>query len=203
MNFVYGVLFGLTLQLGLGPVNIATWIFGITHGWRKSLLVSLGVALVDWIFIIVSYVYINSIKQYHIAEILLYVTSAGFLFFLGVNSLVKWKDTEDEAEFIFKGNLLTAGFKVNIVNPKAIVLWVAVITSIKMPDVLFILAIPVSTVIWLGLMPFIFMQVLNKLTRIITVDKFIVTLRKDAHYIIGLVFLFYGGFACYKLLLIM
>lgn len=186
INIIYGITFGMTLQIGIGPVNIATWMFGLTEGWRKSAKVALGVALADLTYIIISMVISRYTKQLMWVDLLLYITSAMFLFKLAYKSFKAGKEVDNT--IVFKGNLIKSGYLINIVNPKAIILWYSVFNIVNNTSLLFAVGISMSTLLWLGFMPLVFQVAMSKNIQ----SRLNKGLQYRAKYILGTVFMVYG-----------
>ena len=181
---IYGLLFGLTLQLGIGPVNIATWVVGVERGWRSSLKVSLGVAFADFIYITLAFILRGLLVERYIG--ILSLISALFLLYLGVKSL---RSGTNAGVVSLNGSLIKAGFILNIVNPKAIVMWLSLISTLE-ASYIFTLGIPLSTVIWLGLLPIVF--------NLLQADKILKPVLRHRNVLMGCIFILYGCVGMYR-----
>lgn len=201
MNILNGLFFGLILQLGIGPVNIATWIYGIVYGWKKSFLISVGVAIADLFYIITSLYILKGLMGIKYFEVIITIISALMLFYMGLKSIYKKTDIKQNTDntFIFEGNLIKSGFLINIVNPKAIILWVTVLSVFPNIDIIFAIGIPLSTIIWLGIIP-LFINFFIKSFGDNFQEVLITKLRLNGKYLIGTVFIVYGFIVVFKLL---
>lgn len=178
ISWVAGIAFGFTLQLGVGPVNLATWFIGVEKGWRSSLQVACGVALVDFLYITLAYILKDKVFAGAVGWVSL--IAALFLFYMAFQAF-RSPSTGESA--VIKGNLFIFGFLLNVLNPKAILLWVSLIAVLD-TDYGFVAGIPVSTVVWLGLVPLLF--------NLLRMEKALGVLLRYKHLVLGGVFLLYG-----------
>lgn len=148
-----GILFGLLLAVMLGPIFIVIINTSLQYGKKAGLLSCLGVWVSDFIYIVVSYFFINQV-----AEI---VNNNGFRFWMsicggiilasfGVYNLFKRihftrndlktteetdlsiKDKSDRGvALVVKSNkeFLISGFLVNSINPFTLFFWLTVMTT--------------------------------------------------------------------------
>lgn len=134
---VRGILFGLVLAVLLGPIFIVVVNTSIQHGKKAGFIASLGVWISDAVIIVLSYIFINQIKDFLLeprVKLILGIIGGAVLIGIGIMNLVKKIEFENGA-FAQKIDLksftdfLLKGLLVNTVNPFTFFFWLTVMTT--------------------------------------------------------------------------
>ena len=121
----------ISLTPGAGAIN--TMSNSLTEGWRRSIWGILGqqIALVIYIIVVAAGVGLV-ISRFPVVFDLVRYVGAAYLVFLGIRLILAKTDAdvaEEEASFTPRGesrwSMLRRGFWVNILNPKAIIFFLA------------------------------------------------------------------------------
>ncbi len=133
MGFWKGLLLGLTLQLSVGPVFFALLHKAITEGSREALKMTLGVALVDALYIAISFTGIAALLQVKMLQGVILAAGASILVYFGLRYWCKAQTGGKEnparpAEPVphrggFGGGSFAYGLKLTAVNPLTVVFW--------------------------------------------------------------------------------
>ena len=134
---IRGILFGLVLAVLLGPIFLVVINTSIQHGKKAGFIACLGVWISDFVIIILSYLFINQIKDFllqpHI-KIILGIIGGSVLITMGIINLLKRVEF-DQGAFAQKISLksfadnLMKGLLVNTVNPFTFFFWLTVMTT--------------------------------------------------------------------------
>lgn len=130
-----GILYGLTLSILLGPIFIALTQSAIDRGYQAGIAVGVGIWFSDFLFITITYQFIQNISQAVNGEafqltsgilggiILIGFGAYSFLKKPGLSGPQDMKGIKTYFQFFVKG------FLVNTVNPFTFVFWISVIST--------------------------------------------------------------------------
>jgi len=121
MEFIKGLGFGMVLQLSIGPVCIAVLHRSIIRGFFDTFKMILAVALVDGVYIVLSFAGISGFLSIEPIRKAVLITGAGVLIYFGVKHLIKHScnginSTNTGSSFLY-------GIKLTLTNPLTIVFW--------------------------------------------------------------------------------
>lgn len=132
-----GILMGLLLSILLGPIFIVLVNLTLQHGRKAGFIASSGVWLSDLIIILLSYFFIQQVKDYLQSDsikLILGIVGGLILIFIGISSLLK-KTNFNQGAFAQKLGLksviefFTKGFLVNTINPFTIFFWLTLMST--------------------------------------------------------------------------
>lgn len=122
MDFVNGLLFGLTLQLSVGPVCLAVLHKAISRGFREAFKMVLGVTIIDGAYIAASFLGMAKLLSMAFLKTTVLVAGACILIYFGLRHFLPSKNktgnsgTEDKGAFLY-------ALKLTAANPLTIVFW--------------------------------------------------------------------------------
>jgi threonine/homoserine/homoserine lactone efflux protein len=126
------LVFGITLAISIGPVNIELIKRGVTKGFIPSWLVGIGAMTADFVIIYIIYLGLGPFFTSNMVQIILGLIGAIMLIYMGVqntrtnnNSKNEELDFETAAKAIDKKSF-TTGFLLAIANPLNIVFWTGI-----------------------------------------------------------------------------
>lgn len=137
MSILNGFLFGLTLQLSVGPVFFAVLHKAIKQSFAEAFKMVIGVAIIDAFYIVISFTGVGALLKIHIFGRLIFWVGAGLLIFFGLKYLKSFSKqitanedgfkqgegkVEGENRSISKNSFLY-GIKLTFTNPLTIVFW--------------------------------------------------------------------------------
>lgn len=126
MHFLNGLLFGMTLQLSVGPVFFAVLHRSVKEGFREALKMVLGVAAVDAFYIFVSFTGVSNLLRIHFLSKVILFAGAGVLIYFGISYLKnagKQKDAFPEKAGPRIDSSFIYGIKLTLTNPLTILFW--------------------------------------------------------------------------------
>lgn len=140
MDFVNGLLLGMTLQFSLGPVFFAVLHKAVTAGSREAVKMSLGAAMVDALYIGLSFTGIAFLLQIKILQSVVLAIGAFVLIIFGLSYIRKARahknknkakttealsidDSEKAIWTNLNGNSFVFGLKLTAINPLTIIFW--------------------------------------------------------------------------------
>lgn len=126
-----GLLFGMMLQLSVGPVCISVLQRSIACGFREALLMAAGVALTDAVYLAGAVGGLSLLLQIPAVKTIVLVGGAALLVWFGIGSLrARWEvATGDEAKRA-KGSSFWHGVLITLTNPLTILFWSGVFGSL-------------------------------------------------------------------------
>ena len=130
-----GILFGLSLSILMGPIFIALTQSSIERGQKAGFSVGAGIWISDFLFITLTYTFINSIRS--IVEggtfkLIMGLLGGIVLISFGLYSIIRKVQPIEKNERFTARNYLeyfVKGFLVNTINPFTFVFWITVIST--------------------------------------------------------------------------
>jgi threonine/homoserine/homoserine lactone efflux protein len=189
MYFLKGLLFGLVLQLSVGPVCFAVLHRAITNGFREAFKMVLGVALVDGIYILISFTGIGLLLKIYVFKKIILILGALVLSSFGIIHLKNARKKNIPSPKINTNNssTMTNSFLYAIgltaINPLTIIFWSGVfgtlITSSELVGlsniILYSLGCISSTIIFLSFIGLIGKLLLKKVNnKVLSILDYIV-----------------------------
>ncbi|MGC5327366.1 LysE family translocator [Brevibacillus sp. SYSU BS000544] len=191
ISFGEGLLFGMSLQLSIGPVCLTVLQLAMTEGYKKALQMVLGVTIVDALYIVAASLGMDRLLEIEQLRNLLVLLGGGLLIYFGISYLRSAGKASHHR--LVKGNPFWYGVVLTLTNPLTILFWAgifgALLASSHMNNVqifslpLFSLGCVFSTLLFLSLIVYIG-KTLSFLFR--------PAVQKIFHLLLGLVFLFFG-----------
>ena len=136
MQFVIeGILFGLTLSILLGPIFIALTQSSIEKGYKAGLSVGVGIWVSDFLFIVLTYEFINRISHIVNGDYFQFVMGLiGGLVLIGFGIYSIFSKVKEISTTQIKGaksyfQFFTKGFLINTINPFTFIFWISVIST--------------------------------------------------------------------------
>lgn len=130
MIFLNGFLFGMTLQLSVGPVFFAVLHKAIKDGVREGLKMVLAVTLVDAFYICLSFTAIASLIKIEYVSKILSVLGMIVLIYFGLTYIVNAHKKSEIAVLESKGSSFIFGIKLTLTNPLTIFFWSGTFSSL-------------------------------------------------------------------------
>jgi len=124
MAYIKGLMLGMTLQLSVGPVFFALLHKAVKEGFAEGFKMSLGVALVDAVYIALSFTAVSGLMASNQgAEWLVRIAGAMVLcwFAFGYIKGAGRKETSSKESRL--GGSFIYGIKLTMINPLSIVFW--------------------------------------------------------------------------------
>jgi threonine/homoserine/homoserine lactone efflux protein len=126
-HFIKGLLFGMVLQISVGPVCIAVLQKGITESFREAFLMVWGVVAADSTYIVLALLGISSAMQFEPVRIVIGLAGAALLLYFGVQNLMTKEATfEHMSTGSKRGGSFRYGFLLTFSNPLTILFWAGV-----------------------------------------------------------------------------
>jgi threonine/homoserine/homoserine lactone efflux protein len=126
-QFWQGLLFGMVLQLSVGPVCISVLQTGIARSFRPAFLMTIGVVLADSAYVILALLGISGLMQVPALRIGIGLAGAALLLYFGAKNLFS---TEAKLTKTASGDgdwgSLRYGFLLTLSNPLTILFWAGV-----------------------------------------------------------------------------
>lgn len=191
ISFAEGVLFGMSLQLSIGPVCLTVLQLTLTEGYKKALLMVLGVTLVDALYIVAASLGMAQLLEIEQLRDALVLAGGGLLLYFGVTYLHSLGRVSSHRLVI--GNPFWYGVVLTLTNPLTILFWAgifgALLASSQRSNIviyslpLFSLGCVISTLLFLSLIVYVgnFLSFL-----------FRPLVQKTFHLVLGLVFIIFG-----------
>ena len=167
MYFIKGLLFGLMLQLSIGPVCFAVLHKSMTRGYKEGFKMVLGVTLIDGLYILISFTSISGLLKILFIKKIIMIVSGFVLIMFGytyiknarnkeMNITPKEIENNDENSFIY-------ALKLTSINPLTIVFWSGIFASLVADDsmiktsnlIIYSLGCLSATVLFLGIISLI------------------------------------------------
>ena len=191
ISFGEGLLFGMSLQLSIGPVCLTVLQLAMTEGYKKALLMVLGVTFVDALYIVAACLGMARLLEIEQLRNSLVLLGGGLLLYFGLTYLRSAGQTSHH-RFV-SGNPFWYGVVLTLTNPLTILFWAgifgALLASSHLNNVpidslsLFALGCVFSTVLFLSMIVFVG-KTLSFLFR--------PAIQKMFHFLLGFVFLLFG-----------
>jgi len=194
-ELIDGFKFGIMLQIAVGPVCFFIFQLSITTGLTSSLIGTLGVTLVDALYIILAILGIGKLieKNSSLEKILKYFGSLVLIIFglyICVTSLISISTPSTSAIPVMTTNPFISAILLTVSNPLTIIFWTGVFASkttsedMKFNEILlFGLGSIISTLAFLS-----FVSILGCFTKVFINVHIIVVLNM----IVGILLLFFG-----------
>lgn len=157
-EFLDKFLLGIFLGTSFGPVSIAIINYGLKAGPKKSLEIIIGAALADIIQLLLVFFGLSFLINISVIKLLLFVFGAIILIYFGYQNIVVFVKNKDllKGNKVKNGNVISAGFLLNISNPMALIWWsgifgatlAAMSVSTKTMGLLYGLTIIFGIVVW-------------------------------------------------------
>ncbi|KPU45305.1 leucine efflux protein [Oxobacter pfennigii] len=156
--FFEGLFFGLMLQIAIGPVCLSVLLLSLSKGFREGMKMSLGVAVVDGLYIIASLLGMAALLKIDILNKVVLSVGGFVLIYFGL-SYFKKQGKNDTVIKQADRNSFLYGIKLTLTNPLTILFWSGVFGSLmasnKLSGAASILAYSagcvMATVLFLGL----------------------------------------------------
>ena len=157
-HFIKGLLFGMVLQISVGPVCIAVLQKGITESFREAFLMVWGVVAADSTYIVLALLGISSAMQFEPVRIGIGLAGTALLLYFGFQNLLTKEASFAQMSTGSKpGGSFRYGFLLTFSNPLTILFWAGVfgglIASTQFPSsvaiYVFALGCILSTLIFL------------------------------------------------------
>jgi len=122
--YLKGFLLGMTLQLSVGPVFFALLHKSLKEGFAEGIKMTLGVALVDALYIALSFTAISRILEASDKiEWLVRLIGAIVLFYFAFGYFKRAGKQNTEVKVVKSAKSFYYGLKLTIINPLSIVFW--------------------------------------------------------------------------------
>jgi threonine/homoserine/homoserine lactone efflux protein len=122
--YVQGLLFGMVLQLSVGPVCLAVFQRAITGRLRWALWMVLGVAMADGIYIALALAGVSSLLQFATIRTGLGLAGSMVLAYFGIRGLLTPRACRETPSVDSTGRAsFRYGFVLTMTNPLTIVFW--------------------------------------------------------------------------------
>ncbi len=122
-----GLLFGMVLQLSVGPVCVAVLQTGIVHSFRPAFLMTIGVVLADSAYVILALLGVSGLMQVPALRVGIGLAGAALLLYFGAKSLFSTETTlGGTASGDGNWGSLRYGFLLTLSNPLTILFWAGV-----------------------------------------------------------------------------
>ena len=127
-QFVSGLLFGMVLQISVGPVCISVLQKGITESFKEAFLMVWGVVLADSAYIVLALLGISSVMKFEPMRVGIGLAGAALLLYFGIKNLLSRRSdiVEQAAAEPNRGGSLRYGFLLTLSNPLTILFWAGV-----------------------------------------------------------------------------
>jgi threonine/homoserine/homoserine lactone efflux protein len=129
MFYLEGLLFGLVLQLSVGPVFIGVLNQAISRGFKEAFKMVLGVALVDSAYISASVLGVSQLLNILFLRKVLLIAGALVLIYIGFTHLTRFGAAGSTISPRVK-NSLSYGIKLTLTNPLTIIFWTSTLGSL-------------------------------------------------------------------------
>lgn len=126
-----GFLFGLTLQLSVGPVCLAVLQRAVSKGFKEAAKMVLGVTVADGLYIMASQLGMAKILTIVIFKKVVLLAGAMVLAYFGfVSCRQAFQTKENNRQFALAQNSFSYGLKLTLANPLTIVFWAGTFGSL-------------------------------------------------------------------------
>lgn len=158
MAFLKGFLLGMILQLSIGPVCLAVLSASATRGIREALQMTWGVALVDGMYILASFLGMAALFTITIVRTVIVIVGAAVLIYFGIRLLIAVTENNAEQARERKSSF-GYGIALTLANPLTIVFWSSLFGSLiasgklkgAFNDFVYSLGCITATIFFLGL----------------------------------------------------
>lgn len=126
------LVFGITLAISIGPVNLELIKRGVTKGFIPSWLVGIGAMTADFVIIYIIYLGLGPFFTSNMVQIILGSIGAIMLIYMGIqNTRTNNNSKNEELDFekssgVNEKKSFTTGFLLAIANPLNIVFWTGI-----------------------------------------------------------------------------
>lgn len=135
-----GVVTGAILMLFVGPSFFFMLETGIKEGFKKAWSVAIGIMASDALLLFLIFSGLHTVMQQPWFEAIFSAVSGGIVIFLGIKNLFFAKPkTTQVAKKLDNGNMIkyiVQGFLINVLNPFTIIVWVGVVGSLSVGELL-------------------------------------------------------------------
>jgi threonine/homoserine/homoserine lactone efflux protein len=129
MFYLEGLLFGLVLQLSVGPVFIGVLNQAVSRGFKEAFKMVLGVTMVDSAYISASVLGVSQLLTIYYLSKAVLIAGALVLIYFGFTHLTRFGTTGSTVSPRVK-NSLTYGIKLTLTNPLTIIFWTSTFGSL-------------------------------------------------------------------------
>ena len=122
-----GLLYGMALQLAIGPVCLYVFNTAVSIGIVDALLAAIGVTIADAIYMSLALFGITAFVRHPKAQKAFKIISAFILFAFGVTLVLGavglFPESQSENRFLFGGGSAVSAFLLTMSNPMTILFW--------------------------------------------------------------------------------
>lgn len=129
MDYISGLLLGLMLQLSVGPVFFTVLHLSVNKGFLEGLKMTCAVALVDALYICLSFTSISTLLRVPKIATLISFLGMIVLIYFGI-TFIKSARKKSHKPLSFEGNSFKYGIKITLINPLTIVFWSGAFSSL-------------------------------------------------------------------------
>jgi threonine/homoserine/homoserine lactone efflux protein len=129
MDFFKGLIFGMTLQLSVGPVCLSVLYLSISDGFKNAFKMALGVAIVDGFYIVISFLGVANLLRIEALRRVILILGACILIYFGLKYILNSKNDSRAIQGDIKSPLLH-GMKLTFTNPLTIIFWSGIFGSL-------------------------------------------------------------------------
>jgi len=147
-HFIKGLLFGMVLQISVGPVCISVLQRGISESFWEAFLMVWGVVAADTAYIVLALLGVSSAMQFEPVRIGIGLAGTALLLYFGFqNLLTKEASFEQMSSGSKHGGSFRYGFLLTFSNPLTILFWAGVFggliasTQFPSPDAICVFAL--------------------------------------------------------------
>lgn len=133
-TIVQGILVGLILSVGMGPVMFALIRTSLKEGFWRALMMEVGILLADASCIVLAYLLLGNITTNPKVNDYIILVGGIVLIAIGIRSFKGKASRIKEARDFIKGKqthaaiLALKGFMYNMMNPSVIIFWLGAVT---------------------------------------------------------------------------
>ncbi len=121
MPFMRGILFGMVLQLSVGPVFFAVLNQSVARGFREAFKMALGVTVVDAAYIMAAMLGISQLLNVYYFRKAVLIGGAAVLIYFGLAHLLRRSGGPVSSQQV--RNSFGYGVKLTLTNPLTVVFW--------------------------------------------------------------------------------
>lgn len=124
---IKGLLFGMILQISVGPVCVSVLQKGITESFWKAFVMIWGVVVADSAYIVLALLGISGVMQFQTVRLGVGLAGAALLLYFGVQNLLARESSFGQVDTTNRlGGSFRYGFLLTISNPLTILFWAGV-----------------------------------------------------------------------------
>lgn len=127
--FFSGLLFGLTLQMSVGPVCLSVLFLSVSRGFKEAFKMALGVTLVDGFYIVTSFLGMSNLLKIEFLRRGVLIAGACTLIYFGISTILSSLRDEKKVE-VKERNSFLYGIKLTLTNPLTIIFWSGILGTL-------------------------------------------------------------------------